>query len=95
MSYCLIAQLRARDGQEEHVAEGLRLNEAESRLEPGVIEWTVYRSTDDPRKFLLYELYFDEAALEAHRATPHFQRYLLEVVPLLESREFAAWEPLA
>jgi quinol monooxygenase YgiN len=92
--YCLVARLVAREGEEERVAAGLAANEAASRKEPGVIEWIVYRSTDDPRRFLLYELYGSAADLEAHRATPHFERYVLEVVPLLESREFHAWEPL-
>ena len=94
MSYCLIAQVVAAEGQEEIVAAGLAANEAASRQEPGVIEWTVFRSPDDPRRFLLYELYEDATGLEAHRASAHFQRYATEVVPLLESREFAAWEPL-
>lgn len=93
--YCLVARLVARDGQEEAVAAGLAVNEAASRQEPGVVEWIVYRSTDDPRRFLLYELYRSAADLEAHRATEHFARYQREVVPLLESREFNAWEPLA
>ncbi len=95
MSYCLIAKLRAAEGNEDAVAEGLAVNQAASRQEPAVVEWIAYRSKDDPRNFLLYEIYVDEAGLEAHRASAHFQRYLAEVVPLLESREFAAWEPLS
>ncbi|HYI21075.1 MAG TPA: putative quinol monooxygenase [Candidatus Limnocylindrales bacterium] len=94
MSYCLIAQVRAAEGNEDAVAAGLAVNQAASRLEPGVIEWIAYRSKDDPRNFLLYEIYVDAAGLEAHRASEHFRRYVAEVVPLLESREFAAWEPL-
>ncbi len=93
--YCLVARLVARAGNEEAVAAGLALNEADSRLEPGVVAWTAYRSADDPRRFLLYELYRSQADLAAHRATPHFERYVREVVPLLESREFDAWEPLS
>ncbi len=95
MSYCLIAKLVAAEGNEEAVGEGLAVNQAASRQEPGVIEWTAFRSPDDPRRFLLYELYVDAAGLEAHRASAHFQRYVAEVVPLLESREFAAWEPIS
>jgi quinol monooxygenase YgiN len=92
--YCLVARLVAREGEDEVVAAGLAANEADSRQEPGVVEWIVYRSTEDPRRFLLYELYGSAADLEAHRQTPHFQRYVRDVVPLLESREFDAWEPL-
>ena len=51
------------------------------------------RSTDDPDAFLLYELYADQAALEAHRNTAHF-RQLIEgtVVPLLDKRERRFYE---
>jgi quinol monooxygenase YgiN len=94
MSYLLIAQLRSADGNEDLVAQGLAVNQAASRQEPGVLEWTAYRSADDPRSFLLYECYTDQSGLEAHRAAPHFQRYLQEVVPLLEKREFAHWQPI-
>lgn len=95
MSYCLIAQLRAAEGEEECVAEGLAINQAASRQEPGVLEWIVYRSTDDPRRFLLHEVYRTESDLAAHRATPHFARYVREIVPLLEERVASAWEPLS
>ena len=94
MKYCLIAHLRAKAGEEERVAEGLRVNEAASRQEPGVLTWIAYRSTDDPRDFFLYEVYRTAADLDAHRATPHFARYVREVVPLLEVRDVSAWEPL-
>jgi len=94
MSYCLIAMLTAAPGEEERVDEGLALNETASRQEPGVLDWIVYRSSEDPRRFLLYEVYTDAAALDAHRATEHFARYEREVVPLLERREPSYWEPL-
>ena len=32
-------------------------------------------SQSDPHHFVLYEIYRDEAALEAHRAAPHFARW--------------------
>ncbi len=44
----------------------------------------------DPKektKVMLFEIYNDEKAFEAHQQTPHFKRYLAEAVPLLASRE--------
>jgi quinol monooxygenase YgiN len=42
---------------------------------------------EDPRAFLIYEQYDDEAGFDAHRETEHFKRYVLEEgVPLLEDR---------
>jgi Uncharacterized conserved protein len=94
LSYLVIANLRARLGTEEQVAEGLRVNEAASRQEPGVLVWIAYRSTTASREFLLYEVYRTAADFDAHRATPHFARYVAEVVPLLEAREVSTLEPL-
>jgi (4S)-4-hydroxy-5-phosphonooxypentane-2,3-dione isomerase len=62
--------------------------EAVARDEPGCVLYRAARSVDEPDVFVLYEEYVDEAALLAHRETPHFQA-LIEggVVPLLVSRE--------
>ena len=43
---------------------------------------------------LLYEVYADEKAFQAHQETPHFQKYLAEAVPLLASRERRFWKRL-
>lgn len=56
--------------------------------EEGCRLYQASRSQENPDNFLLYEHYVDEAALLAHRETPHFKE-LIEgiVVPLLEKRE--------
>jgi quinol monooxygenase YgiN len=41
----------------------------------------------DREKVMLFEIYDDEKAFEAHQQTPHFKQYVAEAVPLLESRE--------
>ena len=42
----------------------------------------------EPDLFLLYEHYVDQAALEAHRNTPHFKEIIEgSIVPLLDKRE--------
>jgi len=43
---------------------------------------------------MLYEIYDDERAFEAHQQTPHFKRYLAEAVPLLEHRQRHVWKRL-
>jgi quinol monooxygenase YgiN len=42
---------------------------------------------NDPTKAMLYEVYADEAAFEAHQQTPHFKHYLANALQYLESRE--------
>ncbi|HMD03076.1 MAG TPA: putative quinol monooxygenase [Candidatus Baltobacteraceae bacterium] len=48
---------------------------AATRKEPGCRMYVAHRAKDDPRKFFIYEQYDDEAALERHRASAHFERF--------------------
>lgn len=41
--------------------------------EPGCLRFDVLQDRDDPDRYYFYEVYRDEAALEAHRAAPHYQ----------------------
>jgi quinol monooxygenase YgiN len=41
---------------------------------------------DDPKKFFLYELYDDQAAIEAHGQTEHYAAFRASIDPLLKSR---------
>ena len=43
--------------------------------EPGCLRFDVIQDRDDPCRFYYYEVYKDEAALAAHRESPHFKHY--------------------
>ena len=58
-------------------------NAKASREEAGVAQFDVLQQEGDPLKFMLYEVYRGSEALEAHRKTPHFQRWAEKGVPLL------------
>jgi autoinducer 2-degrading protein len=64
----------------EHVAEFLEIirydAEHSEHDEPGCLRFDVIQDKDDSNRFYFYEVYRDEAALEAHRQTPHFKYYL-------------------
>ena len=45
---------------------------ATRETEPGCRQFDVCRDPDDASLFFLYELYDDEAAVQAHLASPHF-----------------------
>ena len=71
-----------------------RLTEA-TRTEPGCRMYLAHRSTTEPNRFFLYEQYDDQAALDAHRAAPHFEKYGKGgLFPILESRSPEIYEPL-
>jgi quinol monooxygenase YgiN len=91
----LMARHLAKEGQGDEVAALLRQMSTycNSDAEPGCLLYIVNRSTEDPRLFLIYEQYADEAALAAHAETPIFKETLVaKEFPLLESRERSFWE---
>ena len=82
--------------QDGDTAEALlrELREA-SQKEPGVIQFEVGRSNDEPNVFGLWEVYRDEDAIEAHRATEHFRRLVLDGIrPLAKQRNATTLVPL-
>ena len=60
----------------EHVKEFLEVvrydAEHSEKDEPGCLRFDVIQDKDDPNRFYFYEVYRDEAAIEAHRAAPHY-----------------------
>jgi len=61
----------------EAIAEILcRLTEA-SRKEPGCVTYIPHFVEGEGSTVVIYEQYVDEAALEFHRASPHFHRYAI------------------
>ena len=92
----LVARYRARTGEGDRIAEALtRMAAAVHRDEPDCVDYRAGRSVENPDEFVLYEEYVDQAALEAHRATAHFQAIVEgEIVPLLEERQRFVLDPL-
>lgn len=98
MAYVVIARWTARQGQEETVARILRDNALASQAEPGCRQFSVVRQIDEPRSFVLFEVYDDEAAFQAHRDSEHFQKHVVNDAVAndrLESRTFATYEIVA
>jgi len=64
----------------EEIAQVLRELTRLSRQEAGCISYIPHHVESDPDTILIYEQYTDEAAAEAHRATPHFAKYAIGVL---------------
>ena len=92
---CLAVKLTVKAGEEERVADLFRPLEAASRKEPGCLFYTVHRHQEKPRIFFVYEQYKDDAAIEAHRNSPHFKQYAADqIYKVVESREADLYRPL-
>jgi (4S)-4-hydroxy-5-phosphonooxypentane-2,3-dione isomerase len=93
---CLGVNYVIRAGHEDEAEAILsRLTEA-TRAEPGCRMYLAHRLATDRRQFYLYEQYDDEAALEAHRASPHFEALAKNKLwPITESRQRLLYELLS
>jgi len=59
---------------------------ASCRDEPGCRRFDVLTSDKDPDHILLYEIYDDRAAFEAHVKTPHFAVFNRDSAPLVADK---------
>jgi len=85
----------AKDGHEDDVSKLFAVLEAESRKEAGCLMYIVHRHLTDRRRFFVYEQYQDDAALEAHRGSSHFQKYAVGELPKYGTRlEGELYKPL-
>lgn len=72
----LVAHIRAAPGKADELAALLSEQAGViRRTEPGCLCYRLHRSTDDPDVFVFYETYANQAAVEAHHASPHIAVY--------------------
>lgn len=91
----LRVDMLVKPGTEEKCKEYIRLLQEHSRQEPGCLFYVGHQSNENPRKFLFYEQYKDEAALELHRNTPYFKQYVKGGLdPIMESRSRELYTPV-
>jgi quinol monooxygenase YgiN len=83
-----VAVLTAHPGKSSDLRALLVALTVPSRLEPGNLRYDLWIDQREAGRFVLDELYFD-AALAAHRASPHFQDYLSRINDLAERSSFS------
>src|SRR5712675_3375393 len=90
--FVLSVDLRIKpENVESFIAKAVE-NSADSRKEPGCRQFDVLVDPTDRTQVMLYEVYVDEKAFDAHQQTAHFKKYIAEAVPLLASRRRHVWE---
>ncbi len=83
----VIARITARSDAVAEVEAALRTLVDAAADEDGTVEHILHRE-GDTESFWFYELYADQAALDAHAQTQHFKDIVQgEVIPMLLSRE--------
>lgn len=81
----LIVHMTVKSDTEEECRRLCREMVEETRKEPGCLQYVAHQSAENPLNFSFYEQYADEAALEAHRESPHFAWYITGGIDALVS----------
>lgn len=71
----VIAHLRAIDGQIEETKAFLTNLIAETRKEPGCIEYWLHQDLEDPAEFTFYENWTNRAEWDKHMELPHLKAF--------------------
>jgi quinol monooxygenase YgiN len=75
--------------------EAVKENAANAVKEPGCREFNVSVIANRPNHVFLYEVYDNEAALNAHRATDHFKKFLATTANMVADRNIRALTAVA
>jgi (4S)-4-hydroxy-5-phosphonooxypentane-2,3-dione isomerase len=67
--------------------EAIKENGANAVTEPGCRVFNITVLNNNPNHVFLYEVYDNEAALEAHRRTPHFKKYAATTKDMIAERQ--------
>src|SRR5215475_6131882 len=69
----MLVKVRVKPEARERFLKAIEVDALGSeRDEPGCMRFNVLQDNEDPNVYYFYEVYRDEAALEAHRAAPHY-----------------------
>lgn len=76
--------------REEELANVMRLLPElveKTKGEAGNLHYAIYQSADSRTEIILHERYKDEAALNAHKDSAHYQQIVVgQIIPTLETR---------
>ena len=75
-----LVHIQVKPDRIEDFLDAFRINFEGTTKEPGNLRFDVLQNPDDATKFTVFEVFTDEAAVDAHRKTPHYAK----TVALLE-----------
>lgn len=82
-------------GQVDAYLAALKENAVASVKEPGCREFNILVSQKDPNHVLIFEVYDDAAAAQAHRATDHFKKYAATIKDMFVKRDVRPFSSVA
>ncbi|WP_019904809.1 putative quinol monooxygenase [Methylobacterium sp. 77] len=80
----IVAEATAKPGHEAAIRAALDACARLSRAEPGNVVYQPLEEVERPGRFLVYEIWRDEAAIAVHNETEHFGALIGTVKPLCD-----------
>lgn len=83
----ILAYLTTKPGKEAEFKEQMIAQAGRCLAnEPGCLQFDVTQDPENPRRFIMVEAYKDDAAVQAHRDSKHFQDFRPVIGDLVEDR---------
>lgn len=79
MAICIIATVTPKPEFRDAVEQVMRTLVGHSRKEPGNLRYDLFARMDEADAFDVFEVFADQAAIEAHQQSPHFQAFATQV----------------
>ncbi len=96
MNVTVVAQIRAKPGQESELRRRLQTLVAPSRKHAGCINYDLHQSAENPGHFMFHENWSTKADLEQHLDQSEVKSVLTGLAPLLaEPPQITLWERIA
>lgn len=84
----VFAKWQVKEGKIDFVLNLLAEVAKKSTEEKGNLFYKIHQSNSEPNTLILFEGYTDEAAVDEHRNSAHFQNLVISnIIPNLENRE--------
>jgi len=80
----IVARVKVKEGQEAAFISVAGVLVEATRKEPGCLFYTLYQSPMDPKSFIFYEEYKDQAAFESHGSSDHFKIFADAIGDMLD-----------
>jgi quinol monooxygenase YgiN len=93
--YINVVELNIVPAEIDKFIAAIKENGAAAVKEPGCPEFNVAVSPKDPNHVLLFEVYDNAAALDAHRATDHFKKYQTTTANMVAKRDVRGFSSVA
>ena len=89
--YCVIAIHRAKPGQADAYEKRMLADIAQTRSEPGALQFHIHRDRADPDRFVIYEVWKDIDALRAHFEKPFVKRFVADSAKYIDGDMQVQW----